>query len=163
MVYNASVSCTSLVCSPLGSYRKPFFLRRKDVMQRDMTSKQFQNNGQFTEGIFYEEDIPFEFGQVTVLESTSSSSPASSLSSESLSSAPAASYRIIFGLISAIIWLLLITLGIASYLVEPVRSPTMRLFLLLTVMMFTLCLISSNILFGRIGLLLMRKSIMERG
>ncbi len=72
---------------------------------------------------------------------------------------PPLSQRLLFGLISLMIWLFLNAFGLISYLGNPMDSPNLRIFLFLTILFFTICLIIINVIFCRTGLLWTRNRL----
>jgi hypothetical protein len=93
------------------------------------------------QGRYYNERPPFYDGQKIPLGRTSL--------------VPPLSQRLLLGLVSAIVWVLLIGFGLISYLGDQ-GTPNLRLFLFLITMAFSACLVGINIIFCCVGLLLTR-------
>ena len=90
------------------------------------------------QGDYYNEHVPFYNGQKISVGRTRL--------------VPPLSERLLFGLVSAIIWVLLMGFGLLAYIGDQ-ATPNIRLFLFLLIIAFTTCLVIINIIFCRVGLL----------
>ena len=108
---------------------------------QDMEFEYSQRNGYHPPYAHSQDGPPFYAGQKIPLARTSL--------------VPPLSQRLLVGLVSAIIWVLLIGFGLISYLGDQ-GTPNLRLFLFLIILAFTACLVGINIIFCCVGLLLTR-------